>query len=665
MAKSIIFREYQDSALNAGEYTIRIDQELTASNIHGAGSLRENLVRTLIVQGKRFALDPADVESSYPAPGASGDFTAVMPHLVLNAQTLPWQRSPDGIVRNSSPNYPWLALLVFNESDGIPVAKQMTLKDLYQQRSGLAPWISQATLDDFLEYGEKPGDPVTVIDVDRQTLRNLLPSPADLALLIHARGEEGSDSFQPIVVANRLPKSGERHSVHLVSLMGCFREITADSDTSVVFVGETDTPNNSGDFRLVSLHQWNFYCENTGDFKEQLKALDQDLFRLKAPAGTAPVVALFFGSGFVALPHHLRAGDDTASFYRGPLRAGIPADLPFTLPVESADDLLLYERKGGMFDVSYAAAWTLGRQLALEDKQFALHLYKFKRQQAIQSERAKALGDVATLAVGKQTLSVEEQEAASQEHETFKGKITDWLAQYQTLKNIPFHYLVPQENLLPMESIRFFRIDSNWLRCLQSGALSIGGDLSENNIFPPVPVPDRWGFLLRSRVVSEFPKLRIQGFAENLDGKTETEIAQLNPVPLQPTVEKFTDTLLFVHFKEAIQTVEIFLDPVNLYFGFREETDGTLVKDLKKTTGEEILGNSGDSFGATLLNWRTDRAHGVVDVKAWAAAMNSRLTGGESPLTNAEKQEFRDFTSADFALQMVEGAPKVRFYVKN
>jgi len=647
MANKFTFREYQDSALDAGEYTVRADQNLTVTNKHGTGTLNETLLRTLIVQGKRFALDAQDVQSMFPAPGGAGDFTAVMPHIILNAKSLPWQRSPDGVPRNSSPNYPWLALLVFNESDGIPVQKKMTLQELYENRAGLAPWIRKqdgtdiGSLDDFLEYGENADDPVTVIDLSRQSLQALLPSPADMALLAHARGPEDSyDELQSVLVANRLPKSGERHSAHLVSLMYALNTIDPTNAAQVSLVGT------GADFRLVSLYSWTFYCEDTGDFKEYLKNLDKNLLRLPTPEAAPAAIAAYFEQSFTVLPHHLRVGRDVASLYRGPLLGGQAPASPVALPVESADALLLYDRKSGMLEVSYAAAWTLGRQLALEDRTFALDLYKYKRRNSIKSSRkdqadATGAGSIRHLAVGKNTFAEDDPTATDET----KEKIETWLKQYETLQNIPFHYLVPQEALLPEESIRFFQLDTNWIACLQHGALGIGGDLSNGAQIRPSAAPKYWGFYLRSRVVAEFPKLRIEGFS---DKKTDLE-DRVNPIaPVE--IRRIQENMLFVYFDTAVQTVDIFLDPSTLFFGFRETAEKALVKDLKTTEGRE----SGADIAVIAADWRDEQAR-ILNVSTWAGRMQAQLLPSDP--------EFEVFTSADFALQMVEGAPRVRFFV--
>src|SRR4051794_16410654 len=52
--------------------------------------------------------------------------------------------------------------------------------------------------------------------------------------------------------------------------------------------------------------------------------------------------------------------------------------------------------------------------------------------------------------------------------------VVDWLGQLTLLYGVPVEYLVPDAGLLPVESIRFFHVDRNWLDRLVDGALSVG-----------------------------------------------------------------------------------------------------------------------------------------------------------------------------------------------
>jgi len=86
-------------------------------------------------------------------------------------------------------------------------------------------------------------------------------------------------------------------------------------------------------------------------------------------------------------------------------------------------------------------------------KQLRQHLSARQLQKGLQSNVARALdGD-------------ENQDAA---------QIEDWLARLLLLYGVPFNYLVPDLHMLPAESLRFFKVDFNWVEALVDGAYSLG-----------------------------------------------------------------------------------------------------------------------------------------------------------------------------------------------
>ncbi len=90
--------------------------------------------------------------------------------------------------------------------------------------------------------------------------------------------------------------------------------------------------------------------------------------------------------GYLAFRHFTRTGDQLVSWYRGPLIPASDAEFllsflqkdTFHLPVKSADALSIFDQNIGMFNLSYSAAWQLGRLLALSSQQFAVALYQWK-----------------------------------------------------------------------------------------------------------------------------------------------------------------------------------------------------------------------------------------------------------------------------------------------
>ena len=66
------------------------------------------------------------------------------------------------------------------------------------------------------------------------------------------------------------------------------------------------------------------------------------------------------------------------------------------------------------------------------------------------------------------------EDISSKEIEPLPEELAEWLGRLRLLYGVPFEYLVPEERMLPKESIRFFFLDRNWIDRLVDGALTIG-----------------------------------------------------------------------------------------------------------------------------------------------------------------------------------------------
>lgn len=96
-----------------------------------------------------------------------------------------------------------------------------------------------------------------------------------------------------------------------------------------------------------------------------------------------------------------------------------------------------------------------------------------------------------------------------------------WLARLRTLSGVPFDYLVPDQRMLPPESLRLFHVDRGWLHALLDGARSLdrhpGADAATDAELDGLlegqgPVPAA-GLLLRSALVPGWPTLRVEARA--------------------------------------------------------------------------------------------------------------------------------------------------------
>lgn len=633
-ASQVEFIQYHQPKLKSGKYHIKVEQTISGTGPKGSIPDETSFSRdlTFAVTGERFSpLTPQDIYAVFPPAGSLGDHFNVLPHITLNRSTLPWERSPE--VDNPESTLPWLALLLFRESQQ-PQIQTMTLQELentsnYQARF---PKIK-------LEPGHHQSDRVAVIDVPQSILKSILPHKSDLAYLAHVRQPKIEDQALgeelATVICNRLPNIGEMSIVHLVSVEGRYNQNNDQFNYP--------NPNNDDDLiRLVSLKSWRFFCRKEGqNFTELLLDLDLTPETLRLPDSGNPDADKYLSIGYTPLRHDLRSGDQTVSWYHSPFSPGETSDT-VELPVRTADELIRYNPTTKMFDVSYASAWELGRLLTLHNKGVSISLYNWKRDCAQNLKQKQQ--EVLHLPLQGQLINTDIPEA-----------IANWFRDLSLLKGIPFDYLVPDERLLPVESIRFFRVDPLWVECLLDGAFSIGrvtfGDLHRDQDNPSGhPYGSLSGFVLRSDVVSGWPSLIVDGYDEIV--MHEDFVPTTEKLPLL-RMERLSANVLLCLFNGEIKTVDIHLKPEAMHFGIDVPTEAPTKfhKELRNPQGKSL-----PKLDLDTIPWK-DPEQKVIDITGLAGAIEKKLHSEKDQTLTPTKA----FTSAQFALEMIEGVQKVRF----
>lgn len=611
----IEFIQYHQPALKDGDYEITIQQEIKGGEITTDNSFR--ITRKFSVGAERFDLKPTDIHAVFPPDGSLGEHSNVLPHIILNRSTLPWERQS---ISNNN-NTTWLALLLFEETEN-PESKIITLEILKDINSYTAKFPNFT-----LESGQYKDDKVIIIDVQKQLLEKILPTKEDLTYLAHVR--QGTDEQGKligdelaVIICNRLPQKSGRSIVHLVSLEGRYNNNGFD------FQGARDNDK----IRLVSLKSWSFSCiDEKQSFQGLLTHLNREPSTLRLPQVNNTEAEKYLSMGYVPLPHFLRQGGKTFSWYHSPLITGNNPNNNITLPIRTADELIIYNPDNGMFDVSYSAAWELGRLLALQSKNLSVSLYNWKRthRQNIQNIETHLPG-------------------YNQPNTELPESIYNWFEDLSLLKGVPFNYLVPDELMLPVESIRFFYLDSLWIECLLDGAFSIGRvttsdhkhdqenktNLAVNN-YPTVT-----GFLLRSDVVSGWPGLLVDGYNEVVNN--DQPVDEDKKIELL-RMERLSANVLICLFKGEIKTVDIHQKPETLHFGLDwDDENKTFYKKLKNLDGQQI------DKKVDNIPWK-DSEKRVIDINSLTNRIKEQVDNSSS------------FTSAQLALEMIEGVEKVRF----
>lgn len=418
--ETVTFIQNAIPGFEAGIYRLEVSQALTEASGEdesgaptGGEQIDDGDLKTqfdFAVSGDRFVLakPDQDVLSVFPADNSSGSYETVFPHVVFPQPTLPWMRAPT--VKHPEPDAQgdiptWLWVLLLDDGD---VASNNGLKldpetgvigdffpasinpDSTLPGSGVS-YFSGGGDESDLEPGQEMDTPVQYIDVPRSLFDEVAPTIDDLRLMAHVREVNltkkptiagVSDRGVPtgrfsIAFGNRLPQSGGNTRCYLVSLEAMEPYLPGGDGGS------------SKSVRLAVLKNWRFRATGTpATFVDTLEALNngtEDVAGHKRTVlqleygGDNAVLKSGLGMGYVPLNTIMRTGEKTVSWYRGPLPPyeiqpeGEAGSLP------SADAGLAVDPTTGAFDMSYAAAWTIGRMVALQDQSFSVPFYVWKK----------------------------------------------------------------------------------------------------------------------------------------------------------------------------------------------------------------------------------------------------------------------------------------------
>lgn len=226
------------------------------------------------------------------------------------------------------------------------------------------------------------------------------------------------------------------------------------------------------------------------------------------------------------------------------------------------------------------------------------------------------------------------------------------LAELSLLYGVPFAYLIPNEEMLPPESIRFFQLDEDWVFSLLDGALSPGRALELDMDFdraiisdifastitqnhnvrrvlqgksPEAPTQENIncsGFIMRSAIVRDWRGVEFTPYADN-EKKQQLTILRL---------ETLGPDILFGLFSGVVERLEIRQPPEGLHFGVSTEEKGGYSKTLRDTQSGHLT----DKY--ILLD--VTNSERVLDFSAIAQAIT--------------QQNGEEISSAGLALQMIQ-----------
>ena len=312
-----------------------------------------------------------------------------------------------------------------------------------------------------------------------------------------------------------------------------------------------------------------------------------------------------------------------------------------------------------------------------------------------------------------------EKQAATQD---VFADVAAWLGRLVLLYGVPFNYLIPDEKMLPPESLRFFYVDPIWVQCLVQGACSVGNteygsaliDNAINTLAQPnqpdggsgpapltnkaaagvrdslrqqyegIPMPQQsedmdWpltGFLLRSAAVQGWRGLEVMAYktvsqqeklaweTKPLNEEQRDKLKNESVAPLKALrIEQLASDVMLGLFNGVIAQLVIRQPQEGLHFGLTRERQ-SCTKRLRNL-GFNDSTDAGKPLPGEVIDLSADGLmrdsanKGVIRIAALAEKINQRLAQYK-PVQLLEGK----FTSAEFAVEMIEAPGEFTFTPK-
>lgn len=263
-------------------------------------------------------------------------------------------------------------------------------------------------------------------------------------------------------------------------------------------------------------------------------------------------------------------------------------------------------------------------------------------------------------------------------------ELEDWLSKLSLLYGVPFEQMVPNAEMLPTESMRFFYVDPNWVSCLIDGALSVGVQSSRDvqiiqSVYAeiqyslkagmqlvrgrlakaeaPIEVKTEIaaaGLLIRSQLISGWPGLEIAAYENYTVDPDKTIIPGTKILNLR--IERLAPDVMLCLFAKLPKLVQLNEPKEGLCFGAR--SNGKVVPRYlgyhpDQPVGKFVTGNPQPGDQTEIFTRAGGK--GVIDiVKTKNGLIDILKKYNALTATN-------DLTPADFAIELLKSAEQQSF----
>ncbi|KAL1860123.1 hypothetical protein Plec18170_002072 [Paecilomyces lecythidis] len=422
-----LYSYYTPGLPEATSYTATVKHTITIPGDNEPKVLES--AKSFTVIGPRWSMDPRLVHSVYPPP-AHADYSSVLPHIVFNDPHAPWLIDIDAgnELRDPTIMTPWLALLVFTDSEITPstdqvAAMQKTLNNAASTTTLIQNPKSKAfdmKLSDLIALDGTLSQPIIANDADTDyntSVDTILVSSSVFDELFAKYSDppnmEKIPSTKPDLTCfkymshvkntNVLSDKNETNDVgqFAVTVSPRTGPLSLRDDTTI-FVHLVSLENISqnillpsgkghGLTALVSLYSWSYSCipPEKASVYEAMRALGKSIQPLRVPdsllsLGSSPEEKWAnerLKAGYSLIRYRTGTGEETMAVQRGPLSPlSISSPPKENFPNQSnfGSDLIIVNKEFGVADLTYQLGWHLGRAVAMSDRVFVGALVRLR-----------------------------------------------------------------------------------------------------------------------------------------------------------------------------------------------------------------------------------------------------------------------------------------------
>ena len=446
--------------LQTGPHTVSVVQDIDAGGTTKTLSSQQQFN----VVGPRFALPNNAIHSVYPPQGHQ-DMVECLPHVIFNDPTFPWERVGSYNAEKANPplpdynrnRTPWIAVLTFTQDElKLPQAALDPQTGIFTKVQGLengpvqSPTFSINIPVSQIVNIQQTTTPVTYDAAsDGKATSDIVLVPRGLFTSLFSKYDANGtpDLTAPYVYHHRYLAHRRDINSQGMAVAGALTDddtgsfgvifshrsgpldITVPTPVYVHLLSiegiEQMTPwPIAEDIKYIamsSLHSWSYQClpPDTPTIRDEFVGLGDSVSLLsptlaegnplfKKPGGTEILNRL--KDGYSLSRYRLQTGEQTACLIRGPFVPTKSSPSPPWWPNTSmtGTDLQILDQEVGMMDISYSAAWQLGRTLAIADQPFVTALTNVRRyinSQSRDSAQASALREAGRFKSRKELIS--------------------------------------------------------------------------------------------------------------------------------------------------------------------------------------------------------------------------------------------------------------------